>query len=210
MADVIQRKRETGVHRFSGLCGVALSLLLVGCQGGKPGATSPQGQAPPTEKATEKTKEKPTEKYVPSGYSPFAVKVEGPYWADIISFKDVGLKATREADRDLWLEAVADGLAEAMEAPVTSEKVFDAELAKPEAHTHCEGRHIYVDVWRSSSPERLGFSLWKGCGAEDRFLWEEVPGATLGAQGLEGVDAAAKLGAHIGRALARCPEARCS
>lgn len=147
-------------------------------------------------------------------YSPFAVQVQGQYWADVISFKDVGLKAGDVDARALWLEALADGLAVAMEGPAGAEaliaqKIFSSDLSKPEAHTHCEGRHIYVDLWRSHSPDRLGFSLWKGCGAEDKFLWEEVPSDIPGPAIMSNVEAAARLGAHIAKALARCPEAQC-
>ncbi|MFN3196842.1 MAG: hypothetical protein ACE366_00295 [Bradymonadia bacterium] len=223
MADPRHRNPRRPLRRAACLSLSAFAvacLAFSGCSKKTPtGASAPPPMAP-TAKAEMKSA---TKRFTPV-YSPFAVRVQGPYWADVISFKDVGLKVKDQDTRTLWLEALADGLVAAMEQPVAAElmvegapsftslspeKFFSPELASPAAHTHCEGRHIYVDVWRSSSPERVGFSLWKGCSAEDKFMWREIPGERFGDRAIEDVDTAARLGAYIAGALAECPEAHC-
>ncbi|MCA9687736.1 MAG: hypothetical protein KC457_36595, partial [Myxococcales bacterium] len=57
------------------------------------------------------------------------------------------------------------------------------------------GAHRYVDLWRSANPPRVGFSLWAGCGADDKLAWRELPlaseDALAGPEALAAVEALA-------------------
>jgi len=103
-------------------------------------------------------------------YSPFVVQVaSSPF--DVISFKDVGMSLPEE-DRALTYESLAEGVALELSDERSSLVSYDERAASPDAHLACEGRHIYVDLW--SNDERLGYSLWSGCGEDDRFALEEL------------------------------------
>lgn len=108
-------------------------------------------------------------------YSPFAVRIEGGFWIGTISFKDVGLRLAEEDARALVHETLAEAVAERLSARHAARLDFDPLVADPRWHTMCAGRHLYVDVWQASHPPRFGYSLWSGCGADDRLAWEEFP-----------------------------------
>jgi len=112
-------------------------------------------------------------------YSPFALRLDGMDGFDVISFKSLGLIEPIGGTKGLVLEALAASLRRELEAhadlSVKAAVYHDESLTKPESHRSCEMRHIYVDVWHSSSPERLGYSLWAGCNERSRFAWREIP-----------------------------------
>lgn len=112
-------------------------------------------------------------------YSPFALKVSGMDDFDIISFKSIGFVEPLGGTKGLVLEALAASLRRELEAhsdlSVRAEVYHDESLTKSQNHRSCEMRHIYVDVWHSKSPERLGYSLWSGCDERTQFAWREVP-----------------------------------
>jgi hypothetical protein len=102
-------------------------------------------------------------------YSPFVVEVEASPF-DVISFKDVGMSLPAP-DRSLAYESLAEGLA--LELRERQSRVrYEEDIRDPANHVACAGRHIYVDLW--SNAERLGYSLWSGCGEDDRFDWREL------------------------------------
>lgn len=106
-------------------------------------------------------------------YSPFLLHVtEAPF--GLISFKDVGMSLDTD-ERGLVYESLAEGLAIALrdhETSLSSTVRHDHAIADPANHTHCEGRHIYVDLWSES--EGWGYSLWSGCGEDDQFAHRAV------------------------------------
>jgi len=109
-------------------------------------------------------------------YSPFVLELDGELPFDRISFKDVGMSLPVE-ERDFAYEELAQSLShELMSGPVpfTSRVHFSEAITDPANHRHCEGRHVYVDLWRSTSDARWGYSLWSGCSEDDRFEWREV------------------------------------
>lgn len=119
----------------------------------------------------------PAEAPQPAGqaqrYSPFAVILAdgGPFHA--LTLKDVGLRLA-PADAALIDEALAEALAARLAAH-GARAVHDPTVADPAWHTQCADAHRYVDVWRGSAPPRLGFSVWAGCGSDDRLAWRELP-----------------------------------
>ncbi|MEO0323602.1 MAG: hypothetical protein AAF447_11645 [Myxococcota bacterium] len=112
---------------------------------------------------------------VAASYSPFALEVSEGAPFRLISFKDVGMSLPEDA-RGFVYESLAESLATSLrrraDGPLASQVVHDPTLLDPSAHLACEGGHIYVDVW--SAGEGYGYSLWSGCGAEDRFAHREV------------------------------------
>jgi hypothetical protein len=173
----------------------ALALAaLAGCR-----AEAPRDAARPADAAAEA----PT-------YLPFAVQVDGPLWFQTASFKDVGLRTRSDAQRRAVMEAVTDAFALRLgERQVPAHATYEPELADPAWHTQCRARHLYVDVWRSTAPDRLGFSLWKGCGADDRVAWTELPAPPGAFESADWLDAATRLGAAIADAARACPDERC-
>ncbi len=117
----------------------------------------------------------------PASYSPFALAVGGEAPFQLISFKDVGMSLPEDA-RGYVYESLAESLASSLgrrpDGPLTSHVVHDPTLTDPAAHLACEGGHIYVDVW--SSGEGYGYSLWSGCGEDDRFAHREIAAREAG------------------------------
>lgn len=110
----------------------------------------------------------------PSPYMSHTVEVDAAHWFQHVTFKDVGL-AAGPADRDGWMRNVTRVLARTLDAGLHARARVEPSVADPEWHRACHGQHVYVDVWRSAGPDRVGFSLWRGCGDDDRFAWQEVP-----------------------------------
>ncbi len=117
-------------------------------------------------------------------YSPFVVDVDTtshdavPF--HLISFKDVGMSLPDDATRQVAYESLAEALSLELAdlsgdpgAPTSSSVRHDHGLTHPSAHLACEGGHIYVDVWRSGEGGPYGYSLWSGCGEDDRFAYNE-------------------------------------
>lgn len=109
-------------------------------------------------------------------YSPYLVRVKADHMPfDVISFKDVGLDVGD--DTSLTYETIAESLALQMsvEPTLSSEVVYSKDILDPANHKTCGSRHIYVDVWSTQEPQQWGYSLWSGCGEEDRFAWHQLP-----------------------------------
>ena len=115
-------------------------------------------------------------------YSPFGVKLANGEHFHIISFKDVGLRRENPQPNDPLLETIAQSLAYQLQVAdgmqLSPHVVYEEDLADPKEHVKCEANHLYVDVWRSHSPDRWGYSLWSGCSMEGQFAWKEVPAET--------------------------------
>ncbi len=97
-------------------------------------------------------------------YSPFVVRVENAPFAEI-SFKDVGMSLPEE-ERALVYESLAEGLSLELSA-LQSTVDHEPAIADPARHLACESEHIYVDLWREG--QGWGYSLWSGCGEDDKF-----------------------------------------
>jgi hypothetical protein len=111
-------------------------------------------------------------------YSPWVLEVEGDDASfEEISFKDVGLSSPVE-ERERVYEAIAMSLAEEIRGDaglaLTSRVRYSEAMSDPSNHLSCAARHVYVDLWQSSRPDRWGYSLWSGCGEDDQFAWREV------------------------------------
>jgi len=108
-------------------------------------------------------------------YSPFVVDMhdeELPF--ERISFKDVGMSLPAD-EREMVYETIAEGLATQLRTTHASGVRHALEVTDPANHLACGGRHIYVDLWQAG--EGWGYSLWSGCGEDDRFAHREL--ATL-------------------------------
>ena len=145
----------------------------------------------------------------PSAYLSVGVQVEAEHWFQRVSFKDVGLSTPDRATRDDLVEAIAEGVAMSLSPALSAHSMHADELANPAWHRTCQASHVYVDVWQSVEPDRIGFSLWRGCGDEDQFGWQEmsVDRATL--RGAGWAAAAMRVGQAIGAALTTCGAATC-
>lgn len=182
--------------RFAFLAAAWVVLSGVACTG------PTEDPAPPVSSAAAEAE--PT-------YSPFVLRMsrEGRLPFGEISFKDVGMSVD-PAERVFVYESVASSVAAALAssptAPMSSEVVYSEAAADPASHLACGSRHIYVDVWAPQGTERWGYSLWSGCGEEDRFALREVPRRTA-----DDVDALAEdIAATLGRAVERgCFVASC-
>ncbi|MCB9535544.1 MAG: hypothetical protein H6704_04700 [Myxococcales bacterium] len=157
--------------------------------------------------ADEATRAAPTPTANP--YLAIGVQLEKEHWFHRVSFKDVGLREVARDGRDALVEAVAEGVAASLSPDLEAHPVHAAELADPAWHSSCQGKHVYVDVWHSSQPDRIGFSLWRGCDADDQFGWQEVPVDASALQSTSWVTEAARVGRVIGAALAACGEHTC-
>lgn len=128
-------------------------------------------------------------------YSPFAV--ESAHLS--ISFKDVGLRLHPDA-RAAVLEAVAAGVASSLAA----DQVHRPDWTQAAWHRQCRREHVYVDMWRSVEPDRLGFSLWTGCSIDDRIAHVEMPTIRGAFEATDGMDRAGNFGEAIGDAIRSC------
>lgn len=131
----------------------------------------------------------------PHVYSPFAVTA--PHLS--VSFKDVGLRVA-PAERAAILEAIASGVANSLGA----KQHHRPDWTRPGWHRQCRGQHIYVDMWRSAAPDRLGFSLWQGCSVDDRIAHVEVPTVAAAFEAADGLVRAGNFGEAIGDAIRSC------
>lgn len=114
-------------------------------------------------------------------YSPFVLQMSSALPFEQISFKDVGMSVD-PASRQLVYEEVAQSLSAALaqdpELPMSSEVLYSEAAADPSNHVACGASHIYVDVWAPQGQQGWGYSLWSGCGEEDRFAYREIPRET--------------------------------
>jgi hypothetical protein len=118
-----------------------------------------------------------------TNYSPFVVDIDASHDAipfHLISFKDVGLSLPDDAARQVAYESLAESLSlelgdlsSDLGAPMSGSVRHDQRLTLPSAHLACDGGHVYVDVWRSAPGGPYGYSLWSGCGEDDRFAYNE-------------------------------------
>jgi len=110
-------------------------------------------------------------------YSSFGIRTNSDRF-EVISFKDVGLGREDPSPADPVLEVIAQSVAYQLnvrEDVRLRPRVFhDSSLADPEKHTYCEAEHVYVDLWRSESPDKWGYSLWSGCSETQKFAGNEV------------------------------------
>lgn len=141
---------------------LVLFALMLGCNSSPP----PESAAPPAPE--------PEEVEHDHQYSPFTVHMhqeELPF--GVISFKDVGMSLPND-ERAFVYESLAQSLAMQLttSAELSSEVQHTVEILDPAAHAFCEGRHIYVDLWQAG--EGWGYSLWSGCGEDDRFAHREL------------------------------------
>lgn len=112
-------------------------------------------------------------------YSPFVIRVGQGSVFKKISFKDVGFKLKDGEDEaravyEIIAESLAVELAGDAKLQLAAEVAYDEAILDPNNHVACGSDHLYVDLWRSTSPDRWGYSLWSGCGEEDNFAWREI------------------------------------
>lgn len=151
---------------------LSISIFIVaGCDwtGGFGTGTAAPNSPKPSGNASPKTD---------AHYSSFGIRTDAKKF-EVISFKDVGLGRDNPTPTDPLLEVIAQSVAyELNQRPELSvrPRVFrDASLSDPAKHTYCEDERVYIDVWRSESPGRWGYSLWSGCSAKQKFASNEVP-----------------------------------
>lgn len=164
------------------------------------GLLAVRASSPATPPATEAAPETPRASY----YSPFVLQMSAELPFEQISFKDVGMSLD-PAHQQLVYEEVAQSLAFALasfpEPPMSSEVLYSEQAADPSSHLACGASHIYVDVWAPEGAERWGYSLWSGCGEDDRFAHQEITRARP--------DDVEALTRAIAADLARAVETRC-
>lgn len=169
----------------------SVALLLWACA-----PESPVARLPTRPEATVETDPGPH-------YSPWVVTVgDRDARFDEISFKDVGMSSIDDTDRPETFHAIAESLASQLSE---SEASYSEAMSRPENHLSCAPRHVYVDLWASESPARWGYSLWSGCGEDDRFAWEELRRASSP----DDADAIATLTEHIAGSLREAIETGC-
>ncbi len=182
---------------------VLLSSFISGCgredtrrRGPRRAATT---QTPAT--VTTTTQTVITEEPSAPNYSPFVLDVDADVPFAIISFKDVGMSLP-STDQAFVYESLAESLASELDGREIMSRVRHVpEILDPNNHVACEGEHIYVDLWKSSSSagDRFGYSLWSGCGEDDRFAFQDE-------RVLATVDALAQ---DIASSLSNAVETRC-
>ncbi|MFK7984561.1 MAG: hypothetical protein AB8I08_00895 [Sandaracinaceae bacterium] len=198
---------------FSAPGGLVLPVLVsfamvLGCAPDAPVAHLP-GAASPIEANTRRAAVDPG-----PHYSPWVVTLEsrdpahgGPF--DEISFKDVGLSSFAPEERPETFEAIAQSLASQLGGdtalPLQSEATYSEAMSRPENHLSCAPRHVYVDLWEAEDPARWGYSLWSGCGEDDRFAWEELSRTS----DPHGGEAIARLTRHIAGSLREAMQSGC-
>ena len=72
---------------------------------------------------------------------------------------------------------MAESLALALKAShptLLIEVVHVPEFMDPNNHLFCADRHLYVDFWGLRKSQDWGYSLWAGCGKDDRFEWRTL------------------------------------
>lgn len=136
-----------------------------------PSAAGEATSAPATARSATPTADAPTHRY-----SPFAIRLDGHRTFDVVTFKDVSRPLPDPALQtdELMAEAFAIALRRSHPGLMT-EVVHEPALLDPSNHVFCDQRHLYVDFWQSSV-EKWGYSLWSGCGEDDRFAWQELDG----------------------------------
>ena len=116
-------------------------------------------------------------------YSPFVLTTREARYVDTITFKEVGGQRLPRNQRLIYDEALAHALVSALnsslEGRLSVAMHYMPELSEPDAHCACEGRHVYVDLWRAEAPRRWGYSLWSGCEEKSQFAWEELSRPSL-------------------------------
>ena len=106
-------------------------------------------------------------------YSPFILRIDGPPAFDAISFKNVTQdRRASQADFELMAESLALALKKS-HPDVLVEVVHAQEFLDPKNHLFCAERHLYVDFW-GLEKTNWGYSLWAGCGLNDRFEWRQL------------------------------------
>lgn len=149
-------------HRWILVTGAALAALLMGLGV----SLTPKARAPlPT----------PTLGSPSHAYSPFAVRVSGHPAFGVVTFKRVGadIPAVDDPSYEEVAESLAMSLADASTGAVATEVVYTPALMDPDNHVFCDANHLYVDYWTTEA-DGFGYSLWSGCGADDRFALSEV------------------------------------
>lgn len=182
------------------------ALALFGCTPSDPPAAPPAATAAPPA-AIEAAA--PTHRY-----SPFAIRLDGHRSFEVVTFKDVSQPLPDPALQtdELVAEAFAIAL-RATHPAVLTEVVHEPDLLDPDNHVFCDRRHLYVDFWRTPRADAevlWGYSLWSGCGEDDRFAWQELDGPA--AYGL--AEQVERVVDHIARRLsvadaAACHQRRC-
>ncbi|MFP4600300.1 MAG: hypothetical protein ACLFVJ_18745 [Persicimonas sp.] len=162
------------------LLGLLLMLSSVSCRGDRAATqrSAPSGSASISSADNpDKTDEKAdqADKFY---HSPFVVALSGGEF-DTVTFKDVGLPRDGDGPDEMLLEVISESFAQQIvarsEFDYDASVSYDADVLEPANHLHCEIDHLYVDVWRGSSPERWGYSLWSGCSERQNFAWREIP-----------------------------------
>ncbi len=188
-----------------------LVMSLVACQSDvtqNPLAPKPVAQAPasPAAGAAQPQADEPP----PQHYSPFVINLHNSEVFHKISFKDVGARTT-EAERAALYEALAESLRFELKThqhlKLQGEVTYDEAITDPRNHLACGAYHLYVDFWRSSQPDRWGYSLWSGCGDDDNFAWQEVAYAPSAAQPL--TSQVQPLAKHIAQTLGDATSRSC-
>ena len=191
---------ERRIGRWAAVLAVLL-LVVCACE---------RNSSEPTDQQTETSTEESTEDDQ-NLYSSFGVKLEGGEKFRLISFKDVGLGRSNPTPTDAILETIAQSLAYEMQLEedlqLSPRVVHNDKLADPAEHTYCEKHRLYVDVWRSESPSRWGYSLWSGCSENHRFEWQEIPVESTHAEELD--EAVEPLTKGIVESLANARETGC-
>lgn len=134
-------------------------------------------------------------------YSPFTVEVEGHGAFDVVTFKHVGAQSLPEPS--FHFEAVAEALAMSLERrDLETAVVYDAKLTHHDAHYACSIDRLYVDFWPVSGG--WGYSLWSGCGEDDRFEWQEFSSTAT-----DPTTQMTELADHIGSSLSHADARHC-
>ena len=109
-------------------------------------------------------------------YSPFVLRLSGHTTFSTISFKNVttGVSAS-QVDFELMAESLAMALRQS-HPHILVEVVYAPEFLNPTNHLFCAERHLYVDFWGLQTGQVWGYSLWSGCGEDDRFAWRQFDG----------------------------------
>ena len=106
-------------------------------------------------------------------HSPFVLRINGHPTFSTISFKNVTSKTSAsQTDFELMAESLALTLRRS-HPHLLVEVVYAPEFLNPTNHLFCAERHLYVDFWGLKKGHVWGYSLWSGCGEDDRFAWRQ-------------------------------------